>query len=127
MGEPSRLVRVSRTLTFLEQDAELRVDVLDEDVDRHAGRREPGLVPLPLRLHGTGDLRDRPDEHPIRESDQLSKGPRHDGQRPTARRPAESEQPDNNGRTDAMPYALPHEEPTLQRGIPLDRAREDGS
>src|SRR6266566_3830381 len=58
--------------------------------------RDIGVNPLPLRLHGTGDLRDRPDEHPIREPDQLSKGPRHGAQRPTARRPAEREQPNDH-------------------------------
>src|SRR2546422_1390063 len=49
MGEPSRLVRVPRTRTFLGQDAELRVDVPDEGFDRHACRLEQGLLRLPWR------------------------------------------------------------------------------
>ena len=41
-----------------------------------------GVYPRPLGLHGTGDLCDSPDEHPIREPDQLSKGPWYGCQRP---------------------------------------------
>jgi len=85
MGEPSKVVRVPRTRTFLGQDAELRVEILDEDVDRHAYPREPGLLRLPRRWSTMGPgvcvIREGPDhrllahgvplhaEHPLMQTD----------------------------------------------------------
>ena len=51
--KPPRLVRVPRTRTCLGQDTELRVDALDECLDRHACRREHGLPQLPQRWSAT--------------------------------------------------------------------------
>src|SRR5262249_13155389 len=70
-------------------DAEHVLDIVPLAFDHLEIReRDIGINPLPLTRHCTGDLRDGPDEHPVRQPDQLSKGPRHGGQSPTARRPA---------------------------------------
>ena len=81
MGEPPRLGRVPRPRTFLRQDAELRVDALDEGLDCHACRREHGLPQLPQRRSATGLVREGPDhrllarrvplyaEHPLVQAD----------------------------------------------------------
>ena len=78
LGEPR--VHLAPLVDEPTADAEHVLGVVPRAFDHlEIRKRDIGVNPLPLGLHGTGDLRDSPDEYPICEIDQLSKGPWHGG------------------------------------------------